>query len=344
MERFYRSCVLQIFGKIIVQTKNKIIVGFTFLILLVSLSLNNSYTTAEFELGEIEDLSDWFFSSTVVNFDKDFKTNLLFSFVNESLGLEITPYLTLKSQINVPLNFTGYLSKEIKDDISTYGIQIGSSVGNVSLGINGSIDLTTSLTEEIHISIEEGSAVSFANFETIIGENITVPINFSPIVVNFNIPEIGGASLSLEPIAYLNGSISLSSLINGQELNWITGNEIYFNELLITEELGMYNISIEDISVNFEDVHLVTEGMNIILTLYTILGDVSEDFYIDMTTVDWGETQETLDFFIIFLLNNVFDLDDQEIMIGIDRVSYPWFSIIPILALSAIIITKKKRR
>ncbi|MHA1590912.1 MAG: hypothetical protein ACTSUP_00240 [Candidatus Heimdallarchaeaceae archaeon] len=326
------------------QAKNKIIVGFTFAILLVSLSLNNNYVTAEFELGEIEDLSDWFVSSTMVNFNEDFKTNLLFSFVNESLGLEITPYLTLQSEINVPLNFTGYLSKEITDDVSTYGIQIGSSVGNVSLGINGSIDLTTSLTDEIHISIEEGSAVSFANFETILGENITVPINFSPIVVNFDVAEVGGASLSLEPIAYLNGSISLSSLINGQELNWKTGNEIYFNELLITEDLGMYNISIEDISVNFEDVHLVTEGMNIILTLHTILGDVSEDFYIDMTTVDWGEAQETLDFFIIFLLNNVFDLDDQEIMIGIDRVSYPWFSIIPILALSAIIIIRKKRR
>ncbi|MHA1551230.1 MAG: hypothetical protein ACTSQC_04745, partial [Candidatus Heimdallarchaeaceae archaeon] len=282
------------------QAKNKIIVGFTFAILLVSLSLNNNYVTAEFELGEIEDLSDWFVSSTMVNFNEDFKTNLLFSFVNESLGLEITPYLTLQSEINVPLNFTGYLSKEITDDVSTYGIQIGSSVGNVSLGINGSIDLTTSLTDEIHISIEEGSAVSFANFETILGENITVPINFSPIVVNFDVAEVGGASLSLEPIAYLNGSISLSSLINGQELNWKTGNEIYFNELLITEDLGMYNISIEDISVNFEDVHLVTEGMNIILTLHTILGDVSEDFYIDMTTVDWGEAQETLDFFIIF--------------------------------------------
>ncbi|MCK5141148.1 MAG: hypothetical protein KAQ70_03060, partial [Candidatus Heimdallarchaeota archaeon] len=114
------------------QTKNKIIIGFTFAILLVSLSLSNSFTTAEFELGEIEDHSDWFVSSTVVNFNEDFKTNLLFSFVNESLGLEITPYLTLQSEINVPLNFTGYLSKEITDDVSTYGIQIGSSVGNVS--------------------------------------------------------------------------------------------------------------------------------------------------------------------------------------------------------------------
>lgn len=335
------------FGKIIVQTKNKIIIGVTFVILLTSLSLNNSYTLAEFELGEIEDLSDWFTSSTVVNFNKDFRTNLLFSFVNESLGLEITPYLTLQSQINVPLNFTGYLNKEIKDDVSTYGIQIGSSVGNVSLGINGSIDLTTSIADEIreiHISIEEGSAVSFANFETLIGENITVPINFSPIVVSFDVAEVGGASLSLEPIAYLNGSISLSSLVNGQELNWITGNEIYFNELIITEELGMYNISIEDISVNFEDVQLVTTGMNVILTLHSIIGDVSEVFYIDMTTVDWGEAQETLNFFIIFLLNNVFDLEDQEIMIGIDRVSYPWLSIIPILALSAIIIIRKKRK
>ena len=326
------------------QTKNKIIVGFIFAILLVSLSQNNSYTAAEFELGEIEDLSDWFVSSTVVNFNKDFKTNMLFSFVNESLGLEITPYLTLQSQINLPLNFTGYLQKEIKDDVSTYGIQVGSSVGNVSLGINGSVDLTTSEVDEIHISIEEGSAVSFANFETIIGENITVPINFSPIVVNFNVPEVGGASISLEPITYLNGSISLSSLINGQELSWITGNEIYFNELPITEELSMYNISVEDISVNFEEVHLVTTGMNVVLTLHSIIGDVSEDFFIDMTTVDWGEAQETLDFFIIFLLNNVFDLDDQEIMIGIDRASYTWFSIIPILALAAIIVYRKKRR
>jgi hypothetical protein len=330
-----------------VQTKNKIIIGFTLAILLASLSLNNNYSTAEFELGEIEDLSDWFTSSTVVNFNEDFKTNLLFSFVNESLGLEITPYLTLKSQINVPLNFTGYLNKEIKDDVSTYGIQIGSSVGNVSMGINGSIDLTTSIADvirETHISIEEGSAVSIANFETIIGENITVPINFSPIVVNFNVAEVGGASLSLEPVAYLNGSISLSSLINGHELNWITGDEIYFNELPITEELGMYNISIEDISINFEDVHLITSGMNVILTLHSIVGDISEDFFIDMSTVDWGEAQETLDFFIIFLLDNVFDLDDQEIMIGIDRASYPWFSIIPILALTAIIVYRKKRR
>jgi len=327
-----------------VQIKNKIIVGFTFVILLVSLSLNNNYTIAEFEIGEIEDLSDWFVSSTVVNFNNDFKTNLLFTFVNESLGLEITPYLTLQSQINVPLNFTGYLSKKITDEVSTYGIQIGSSVGNVSLGINGSIDITTSEPYEIHISIEEGSAVSLANFETLIGENITVPINFSPIVISFDVAGVSSASLSLEPIAYLNGSISLSSLINGQELNWITGDEIYFNEISITEELGMYNISIEDILINFEDVHLVTNGMNVILTLNTLFGVISEDFYIDMENVDWGEAQETLDFFIIFLLNNVFDLDDQEIMIGINRASYPWFSIIPILALTAIIVYRKKKR
>ncbi len=330
------------------QTKNKIIVGFTFVILLASLTLNNNYTLAEFELGEIEDLSDWFVSSTVVNFNKDFKTSMLFSFVNESLGLEITPYLTLQSQINVPLNFTGYLQKEIKDDVSTYGIQVGSSIGNVSMGLNGSIDLTIpmpdSIPDEFHISIEEGSAESFASFETIIGENITVPINFSPIAVNFDVAEEGGATLSLRPIAYLNGSISLSSLINGNELSWITGDEIYFNDLPITEDLGTYNISLEDISINFEDVHLVTTGMDVILTLHTIVGDISEGFYIDMTTVDWGEAQETLDFFIIFLLNNVFDLDDQEIMIGIDRASYTWFSIIPILALSAIIVIRKKRR
>ena len=329
------------------QTKNKIIVGLTIVILLATVSLSNNTTIAEFELGEIEDPSDWFVSSTVVNFSNDFKTSMLFSFVNESLDLEITPYLTLQSQINIPLNFTGYLNREINDDISTYGIQVGSSVGNVSLGINGSIDLSTSLTSDIRISIDEGSAVSFANFETLIGENLTIPINFSPIVVSIDVTGLEGissATLSLEPIAYLNGSISLSSLVNGQELNWITGDEIYFNEISITEELGLYNISIQDISVNFEDVHLVTNGMNVTLSLNTILGAISEDFYIDMENVDWGDAQETLDFFIIFLLNNVFDLDDQEIMIAIDRVSYPWFSIVPILAVTAIIVFRKKKR
>ncbi len=328
------------------QTKKKIFVGFAFVVLLVTVSLNSNYTLSDFELGEIDDLSDWFVSSSVVNFNNDFKTNLLFSFVNESLGLEITPYLTLQSQINIPLNFTGYLNKKIKDDVSTYGIQVGSGVGNVSMSINGSIDLTTS-TDELQISIEEGSALSSADFETIIGENITVPINFSPIVVSFavvDIPGVSSASLTLEPIAYLNGSISLSSLVNGQELNWITGDEIFLNEVPITKEPGTYNISIEDISLNFEDVRLVANGMNVILTLHSIAGDISQDFYIDMENVDWGESQEALGFFTIFLLNNIFDLDDQEIIIAIDRASYPWFSIIPILALTAIIVSRKKRR
>ncbi|MBY9001310.1 MAG: hypothetical protein KGD64_10370 [Candidatus Heimdallarchaeota archaeon] len=133
------------------QKNEKTVLVIAVILVITTLSLSNSMVFAEFELGEIEDLNDWFISSSVVNFQKDFKTNMLFSFVNESLGLEITPYLSLQSQINVPLNFTGYLSKNIQDDVSVYGIQIGSSVGNVSLSVNGSIDLTASLTDEIHI-------------------------------------------------------------------------------------------------------------------------------------------------------------------------------------------------
>lgn len=328
------------------QIKKRIFIGMTVVSLIVSFSTSNTMIFGEFELGEIEDLDEWFVSSTIANISKDFKTNLLFSFVNESIGLEITPYLSLKSEVNVPFNFTGYLSKSIADDKSVYGIQIGSSMGNISISVNGSISLKTSITDPILITIDEGSAVSIANFETLIGENITVPINFTPIVMSVVVTGLDGvtsASLSIQPYAYLNGTIGLSSTINGQELEWTTGDEIYFNDIPITKDLNNFNISIEDILVNFDKVHLITDGINFILTLNTLYGSISEDFYINLEDVDWGDTQESLDFFILFLLDNILDLDDQEIIIIIDRASFPWISIIPILAISTIFISRRRK-
>ena len=318
--------------------------------LLLVFSINNNNIQAEFTLGEIEDTEDWFESSTIVNVNQDFKTSFLFRFVNETINLEVIPFLTMQSEVNIPFNVTGYLNKKINDDNSTYGLQVSGSTGNITLSVNGTIVAHYTLsgtTYDIQIEISDGSAVSTANFDTIIGENLTIPINFSPILVSGGITGIEGVtgvSISLQPIAYVNGSISLSAVVDNQLLAWETGDEIYFEEIPISKELPNLNVTLEDINLNFEGVHLITSEIQSAIIIHTLIGDIRNDFLIDMSTVEWGDMQETLDFLIIFILDNIVQIDDQDIMIVINRASFPFYSILSVFVIFSIVVIARRKR
>ncbi|MFW9852984.1 MAG: hypothetical protein ACFFDS_08575, partial [Candidatus Thorarchaeota archaeon] len=109
------------------------------IILILFPILDTPNLLANFEKGNIEVVDDWFVNSQIVGFSQDFRGNMFFNYVNESLGIEFYPRLTLHTEFNSPLNLTGYLSRKIKKEVAEFGIQVDSNSGNITLGINGSI-------------------------------------------------------------------------------------------------------------------------------------------------------------------------------------------------------------
>ena len=72
--------------------KNRIftIITLTILLSIGFQSLNNN-VTAEFQKDTIENIEDWFTSSSLVNFTQDYKINLFFNIANDTLGYAIAP-------------------------------------------------------------------------------------------------------------------------------------------------------------------------------------------------------------------------------------------------------------
>ena len=96
--------------------KKQILPLLTLLILIsVSVQQQNNNVKAGFQKDTIENMDDWFTSSSLVNFTQDYKINLFFNIANDTLGYAIAPRLSFNTNMHVPLNFTSYLNKDVKD-------------------------------------------------------------------------------------------------------------------------------------------------------------------------------------------------------------------------------------
>ncbi|MCG3220924.1 MAG: hypothetical protein H7641_06045, partial [Candidatus Heimdallarchaeota archaeon] len=196
------------------------------ILMLFTVGNTNQNLVSAFEIGTIEDKNDWVISSAIANFSNDFHAKMVFAFENETLGIGLYPYLTFNTDLNIPFNLTGYLNKDIKKEVSTYGIQVSGYPGNITIGLNGTVIVKTPITDVFFIHIEEDTNEIMANFNSFIGENITLPINFNSMKFTINDPGIANisyVSLEIDPDVYLEGTISLSAIVDDQELVWKTG-------------------------------------------------------------------------------------------------------------------------
>ena len=205
-----------------------------------SLGSANQNVVSTFEVGTIEDKDYWVYSSNIANFSNDFKAKMVFGFENETLGIGLYPYLTFHTNLNIPFNFTGYLNKDINRQIGTYGVQISSYPGNITIGLNGTVIVKTPVTDVFYIQIKEGTTEIVANFDSFIGENITLPINFNSMTFSIkdpDNPDINSIFVEIDPEVYLTGTITLEAVVNNQELEWKSGEEIYFESVDIDKEM-----------------------------------------------------------------------------------------------------------
>jgi hypothetical protein len=316
------------------------------LILFIIGNANQNLSSA-FEIGTIEDKRDWVISSTVANFSNDFNAKMVFGFENETLGIGLYPYLTFHTGLNIPFNLTGYLNKDIKKGNSTYGIQVSGYPGNITLGLNGTIIVKTPVTDTFFIEIEDGTSDTKANFNTFIGENIRLPINFNSMKFSISDPgneNISSISLEIDPDAYLEGTISLSAIANGQKLEWKTGDEVYFESVNIDKDMSDLALSLQNITLNFQDLSLRIKGINVSVILGTPLGSFKFDYNIDLQSVEWIEGQQMAGEFLVLLIDTLINLDDQLIFMSVFRASISLYStLIAIVVFSSIVFMKRKK-
>ncbi len=318
------------------------------LILLLSFNPNSQISNANWEKGEIEDIEDWIYSSQIANVSQDFKIKFFFSYVNETLGIEFYPNLSFHTDMNFPLNITGYLPKKIKKEEAQLGIQIGSTEGNFTLGINGSIIGITPITDTFIINILEGESTTIANFETFIGDNLSIPINFNPLTFSLDdviIEEADSVSLSITPNVHLEGSISLSATVDGELLTWENNDEIFFEDVEVLKNMSIYDIELTDIEFNFEDVILITDSIDAAVILHTALGDFKYNFDINFEDVEWEEGEVIGGEFIFFILDTLLNIEDQQIAILIDEASFPFSSVLAlIVVITGFLVFRRRKR
>ncbi|MHA1953514.1 MAG: hypothetical protein ACXAAM_05085 [Candidatus Heimdallarchaeaceae archaeon] len=322
----------------------------TFVILVSILMLfivgnTNQNLVSAFEIGTIEDKNDWVISSNVANFSNDFHAKMVFAFENETLGIGLYPFLTFNTDLNIPFNLTGYLNKDIKKEVSTYGIQVSGYPGNITIGLNGTVIVKTPITDVFFIEIEEGTSEIKANFNSFIGENISLPINFNSMkfTVNNPIANISYVSLKIDPDVYLEGTISLSAIVDDQELVWRTGDEIYFDSVDINKDLSDFALPLQNITLNFQDLSLRIKAINTSIILGTGLGSFKFDYDIDLQNVEWIEGQQIAGEFLVLLIDTLVNMDDQVIFMTVFRASISLYSsLIAIVVFSSIVFVKRK--
>ncbi len=316
-------------------------------ILILFPALDTPNLLANFEKGSIELVDDWFVNSQIVDFSQDFRANMFFNYVNESLGIEFYPRLTLHTEFNSPLNLTGYLSRKIKKEVAEFGIQLDSNSGNITLGINGSIIAKVLTSDYFMINITEGVSNSIASYDSIIGENLSVPINFNPIIISVEeqlIEDVDSISVAITPITRLEGTITLSAMIFDEQLEWVSGDDIYFDDVSVFKNMSDFLVYIEDISLNFQDVYLRISSFLTTISFVTTLGTIKQHFIIDLESVEWEEGAQLAGEFVVFLLDALFDIEDQAFLIVIDKASFPISGVLMVLIIPLVFISLKRLR
>ncbi|MFW9852578.1 MAG: hypothetical protein ACFFDS_06530, partial [Candidatus Thorarchaeota archaeon] len=202
-------------------------------------------------------------------------------------------------------------------------------------------------TDYFMINITEGLSNSIANYDSIIGENISVPINFNPIIISVEeqlIEDVDSISVSITPIANLEGTITLSAVILDEQLNWVSGKDIYFEDVSIFKNMSDFLVYIKDISLNFQDVYLRISSFLTTISYVTTLGTIKQHFTIDLENVEWEEGAQLAGEFVVFLLDALFDIEDQAFLIVIDKASFPMSSVLIVLVLSSAFVFSKRIR
>ena len=280
------------------------------------------------------DLDGWSKSTNPIFFSKDNYTNLHLAISDETEEYVFVSYLSFHTILNLPLEVISYLNHNKKDKTADYGIQVKTSQGNFSLGLNGTIIIDTPITDPIFINIEQGEQESVANFSSFLGEHVSIPINFIPIVFPINIENIPGLnkiSLMFVPHVVLNASSSLQARVMDQDLLFTNSEDIFVNTFSVGEDFSSFTSEMRDIYLDISNVTLLVTSLTISIVLETDLGELKQDFNLDLSSINSTEILNPIGDLLLIYLSNTFYLGDLLLTVALDSASFPMLSLLMML-------------
>ncbi len=318
-----------------------------------SLSLNDSFYE-----GKIDEEENWTMSQQQIDLNKSLQRNLFLSFGNATLGMGI--YLSSNITIDAPLNATGFIDKQFDKNNTRLALTLNSESGIVALSLNGSIIVAFNDTLIPFYIQEESKQTTYSEFETFVGENISVPINVKTTRYTTELaklPEIEttedmsdeliliintinalralnqdqNLSIIIEPEVYLVGTISLSAQIQNQMLNWTKGDELYMKNIQIPKESDIYQLEIANITYDISNTTILTSSANISIEIADIpLGD---PIYIDFSAIQSTNTTNEQNDIILMVLEDVLQVEQTIFEFEVIRQKPPIGTIILVIAM-----------
>jgi hypothetical protein len=229
------------------------------------------------------------------------------------------------------LEVISYLNHNKRQQTADYGLQVQTSRGNFSLGLNGTIIVDTPETGPIFIEIEEGNQETVADFSTFLGENILIPLNFIPFVFPAEITGIEGINgirISFAPYAEMNVSSSLEARVMDQNLVFENQSDIYINTFPVEKDFSVFNTEMRDIYLDLNNVSLLMKEISIRITLETDLGDLSRTFTIDFSTVNTSIIMDPIGEILLFYVSSTFYLGDLYLSVALNSAPLSFLSIL----------------
>lgn len=321
-----------------------------------SLSLNDS-----FYQGKIDEKENWTMSQQQIDLKHSLHRNLFLSFGNTTLGMGI--YLSSNVTIDAPLNASGFIEKQFNKNNTRLALTMQSESGTVAISLNGSIIVAFNDTLIPFYIEEESKQATYSEFETFVGENVSVPINVKATKYTTELgklPEIEttedmsdeliliidainvlralnqdqNLSIIIEPEVYLVGTISLSAQIQNQMLNWTRGDELYIKNIQIPKGLDTYQLEIANISYDISNTTILTRSANVSIEIADT--QVVNPIYIDFSTVQSTNTTDEQNDIIVMVLEEVLRVDQTIFELEVIRQNPP---IGTIILVTAIVIT-----
>ncbi|MCE7742647.1 MAG: hypothetical protein GOP50_09325 [Candidatus Heimdallarchaeota archaeon] len=327
--------------------KNRKSVAFM-LLMLFSISVFISLTdiSADFQPSS-EDVDKWSKSVTSVAFSKDNYLKLNLAIADETGEYALVSYLSFHTILNLPLEVVSYLNHNKGDQTADYGLQVQTTQGNFSLGVNGTIIVDTPFTGPVFIEIEEGEQETIADFSSFLGENVTIPVNFIPFVFPIDIegiPGITGISLIFAPSAELNASSSLEARVMDQDLVFTDSQDVYINTFPVSEDFTSFNTEMRDIYLDIDNVTLFMKTINLGIVVRTDLGDIRKNFAIDLSSIDTSVIMDPIGEILLLYVSSTFYLGDLSLNVVLDSASFAFISLLIAIVVFASFAYWRKRK
>ncbi len=295
-----------------------------------------------------EDIDNWSKSVTTVNFSKDDHLKFNFAIADEASDYVLIMYLTFHTILNLPLEVVSYLDHNKNEQTADFGIQVSSNQGNFSLGLNGTIIIDTPFTDPIFIEITEGEQITIADFTSFLGENITIPINFIPFKFPIDIVDvfgIQGLNLILTPTAVLHGSSSIQARIMSQNIVITDPQSVYTDTFPVSEDFTSFSTEMRDIYLDIDNVSLAINSLTAAIVLETNLGNLTQDFTIDLSTIDTSIVGDPIGELLLLYVSSTFYLGDLTLTVLLNSAPYSFISLlIALVAFSGFAFLKKRKK